>query len=115
MNPDYISLLIQVPILGAFIWFTLRLSSDFRADTKTRDVQWQAFIAQQNDLWRSFIKDMLDTSNRAEDMTAHRLQELAAIISVLRDDLRPRLSESRYEGEKGKSITMTTQFPSKAK
>ncbi len=43
----YISLLIQVPLVGAFIWFALRLISIFMASLDRRDASWQTFLEQQ--------------------------------------------------------------------
>lgn len=88
MNADFASLLIQVPLLAAFIWFTLRLSSDYRADTALRDAQWQGFISQQNELWRSFIKELVERSSTADDVVSQRLYELATLIKSLLDDFK---------------------------
>ena len=86
--PDIIYLLIQVPLVGIFVFFTLRLSRDFREDTKVRDVQWQTFIAQQNDLWRNFVKELTDKSSDADDIVAQRLFELTNIINNLLSDFK---------------------------
>ncbi len=42
----YIGLLIQVPLVGVFIWFALRLISIFMASLDKRDESWQAFLEQ---------------------------------------------------------------------
>ncbi len=85
MNVDLISLLIQIPLVGIFVWFTLRLSADYRADTAKRDEQWQKFIEQQNELWRNFIRELVERSSEAEDLTSQRLAELALVIRQLLD------------------------------
>jgi hypothetical protein len=87
-QPEVLSLLIQVPILGAFIWFTLRLSSDFRADAKIRDTQWQDFIKQENILWRGFVQELVEKSTVADDMVSQRLFELVGIIKDLQGDFK---------------------------
>ncbi len=98
--PEYaVNLLIQVPLVGMFIFYALRTSADNRADASKRDEQWRsfleqqaksntAFIEQQNVLWRGFIKDMNDTSCASGDLQAQRLMELAQIISGLRADFK---------------------------
>lgn len=88
MTADIIPLLVQVPLLGVFVWFTLRLSADYRADAARRDGQWQIFIDQQNSLWRGFIKDLNDQNCTSNDLTAQRLAELAQVISVLQADFK---------------------------
>lgn len=98
--PEYaVNLLIQVPLVGMFIFYALRTSADNRADAAKRDEQWRtfleqqaksnaAFIEQQNILWRGFIKDMNDTSCASGDLQAQRLGELAQILSSLKDEFR---------------------------
>lgn len=88
MAAEYINLLVQVPLIGIFVWFSLRLSADYRADSERRDKQWQSFIEQQNQLWRSFIKDLTDQSCTANDMTSQRLAELAQLIGGLLADFK---------------------------
>lgn len=96
MDSNLVSLLIQIPLVGAFMWFSLRLSSDYRADINKRDTQWQAFIKeqnelhekrsdQQNEIWRHFIQELVERSSESEDMTSQRLTELAGIIKQLLD------------------------------
>lgn len=87
-QPEALSLLIQIPLLGAFIWFTLRLSADFRSDAKERDKQWQIFMDQQNVLWRGFVKELVDKSVIADDMVSQRLFELVGIIKELQSDFK---------------------------
>lgn len=43
----YIGLLIQVPLVGIFIWFTLRIVDRFLKTLEQRDLQWQEFLAGQ--------------------------------------------------------------------
>ena len=88
MPSEYINLLIQIPLVGIFVWFALRLSADYRADAEKRDKQWQTFIDQQNELWRSFIKDLVERSSSADDIVSQRLAELATVIRSLLDDFK---------------------------
>lgn len=83
-----VPLIVQVPLVGAFIFFALRLSADYRADADRRDKQWQAFIEQQNVLWRGFIKDLNEQNCTSNDLTSQRLAELAQIIGSLLNDFK---------------------------
>ena len=85
---DIVSLLIQIPLVGIFVWFSLRLSADYRADAEKRDTQWQAFIVQQNELWRNFIRELVERSSSADDTVSQRLTELALVIRSLVDDFK---------------------------
>lgn len=85
---DIVSLLTQIPLVGLFIWFTLRLSGDYRADAEKRDKQWQTFIEQQNELWRGFIRDLVERSSSADDTVSQRLSDLAIVIRSLVDDFK---------------------------
>ncbi len=54
----YIGLLIQVPLVGVFIWFALRLVSIFMASLDKRDESWQAFLEQQRKQNNEAISNM---------------------------------------------------------
>ena len=45
----YISLLVQIPLVGMFIWFTLRQNHDFLTAMEKRDEQWRIFLKAQTD------------------------------------------------------------------
>lgn len=85
---EAIALLAQIPLVGIFVWFTLRMSADFRSDAKARDTEWQAFISQQNELWRGFVRDLVEKSATADDMVSQRLFELVGIIRELQHDFK---------------------------
>lgn len=47
-GPDaYISLLIQIPLVGIFVWFTLKIIKTFMDFLEKRDASWQAFLDNQ--------------------------------------------------------------------
>jgi hypothetical protein len=94
-----VPLIVQIPLVFAFMWFTLRLSGDHRADAIRRDVQWQAFIEQQNILWRNFIKDLTEQGRASNDLTSQRLSELAQIISSLLDDFKVHDQRTNVRGK----------------
>ena len=99
--PEYINLLIQIPLVGIFVWFSLRLSSDHRADAERRDVQWQMFIEQQNQIWLSFIKDLNEQGRTSSDLNSQRLSELAQLIGSLLNDFKAH--DQRF-GARGKQV-----------
>ncbi len=47
MDNTYISLFIQIPLVGIFVWFSLRLISIFLESLDKRDAQWKAFLEEQ--------------------------------------------------------------------
>ena len=99
MTEQQVFLLLQVPLVGMFIFYALRTSADNRADAAKRDEQWRAFLEQQskqniafmdqqNVIWRGFVKDMIETSTDSRDMNTQRLAELATIMKSLQDDFK---------------------------
>ena len=46
MNGEYIGLLIQVPLVGIFVWFALSLIKIFTESIERRDKAWQEFFEQ---------------------------------------------------------------------
>ena len=63
MNDQYISLLVQVPLVGIFIYFTLRLISIFNATIEKRDDAWQTAIEKRDQEWRIFLSEQRTASN----------------------------------------------------
>ena len=50
-----ISLFIQIPLVFAFMWFTLKLQSIFNASLEKRDADWRAFMKQQQESWQAAL------------------------------------------------------------
>jgi hypothetical protein len=76
MNDTYISLLIQVPLVGIFVWFSLRLISVFLASLEKRDAQWQAFLEEQRKASHEAIAHM---AGRFSDEIKALAKEVAEI------------------------------------
>jgi len=72
-NSSYISLLVQVPLVGMFIWFTLRQSKDFLSAMEKRDEQW-----------RIFLKDHTEATNMAIGRIAEEVKNLGREVSEMR-------------------------------
>lgn len=70
---EYIGLLIQIPLVGIFVWFTLRQNKDFLNAMEQRDAQW-----------REFLKSHTDSSNAAISRIAEEVKNLAREVSALK-------------------------------
>jgi Na+/phosphate symporter len=70
---SYISLLMQIPLVGMFIWFTIRQNHDFLSAMEKRDEQW-----------RVFLKAQTDSRNDAIARIAEEVKNLGREISELR-------------------------------
>lgn len=73
IETTYISLLIQVPLVGMFIWFTLRQNKDFLDAMEKRDAQW-----------RDFLNKHTESNNQAIGRIAEEVKTLARELSELR-------------------------------
>jgi len=49
-------LLAQIPLVGIFVWFTLKIISIFMTELKMRDEQWRAFLEEQRSATISELK-----------------------------------------------------------
>jgi len=70
---SYIGLLIQVPLVGMFIWFTLRQNKDFLTAMERRDEQW-----------REFLNKHTESTNQAIGRIAEEVKQLGREISEMR-------------------------------
>lgn len=73
MNDQYLGLLIQIPLVGIFVWFSLRLIDMFLKNLDARDVQWREFMKQERE------------ANHAA--VAHMAERFAAEIRNLSDEI----------------------------
>ena len=65
----YIGLLIQIPLVGIFVWFTLKIIKTFMDFLEKRDVSWQ-----------TFLNDQREANNKS---IAHMAERFAEEIRVL--------------------------------
>ncbi len=49
MDPTLVSFLSQLPVVGIFVWFCLRLIKDARTERTDRDAKWRAFFKEERD------------------------------------------------------------------
>ena len=54
----YLGLLIQIPLVGIFVWFSLQLISIFLKAIDTRDAAWRMFIEQERKANNDAIEHM---------------------------------------------------------
>jgi hypothetical protein len=54
----WVSLAIQIPIVGIFVWFSLQIVSSFLRTLEQRDKSWQDFLNQQREADRASIGAM---------------------------------------------------------
>ena len=73
---SYFSLLVQVPLVGIFVWFALKLINSFQTSLEKRDTQWQAFLEEQ----RTTFHDALTTmGGRFGDEIRNLAKEVAEL------------------------------------
>ncbi len=77
----YIGLLIQVPLVGIFVWFSLKMITIFMASIDERDKAWQLFLDQQRQANNTAIAHMAE---RFSDEIRSLGKEVAAIRSELK-------------------------------
>ena len=54
----YIGLLVQIPLVGIFVWFSLTLIKIFLTSLEKRDAQWQSFLDEQRRSYHDAIANM---------------------------------------------------------
>jgi Na+/phosphate symporter len=70
---NYIGLLIQVPLVGIFVWFALSLIKQFNESMNKRD-----------EAWREFLKEITNSTNAAIARIAEEVKGLGREISEMR-------------------------------
>lgn len=87
MPTEWIQVLVQIPLVAAFIWYTLELWRRNSELEGQRDDAWRCFMREQQSYWQSFI----DTQNQVmiaglSDVTnemshvEHRLETLSDLL-----------------------------------
>lgn len=91
MLPDW---LIQIPLVAAFIWFTLQLNkshqetidkiiSDSRASSVTVMRDWRDYLKQRDEQWQSFLIEQRNSTTEALDVMAERMTEISKVVADL--------------------------------
>jgi hypothetical protein len=76
----YIGLLIQVPLVGIFVWFSLKIVSIFMASLDLRDRQWTTSLESRDKQWQDFLEQQRKANNEA---IAHMAQRFSDEIKQL--------------------------------
>jgi len=71
VSDAWVSLLIQVPLVGIFIWFTLKLNEQNIQAVNKRDMEW-----------RDFLKEQREQSNAGLGRLAEELKENTQGLAV---------------------------------
>jgi hypothetical protein len=99
MSDGIIGLLIQVPLVGIFVWFTLKVLSLQREERTARDKNWREFITsqtqsfldfsnKQDEKWRGFLSTEKEQRLATMADAGGELEALAKSIKELFDALR---------------------------
>lgn len=84
MTDAVINLLIQIPLVGIFIWFILE--RDKRSDVKQLERDQQ---------WREFLKEQREQNNAAIARLAEEIKKIAQQVSHLDDAISLRRKRNR--------------------
>jgi hypothetical protein len=57
MPDSVISLLVQIPIVAAFIWFTLKIRDEERHERKDRDNDWRGWLKEEHTEFMLFLTE----------------------------------------------------------
>lgn len=75
--PEYaVSLLVQIPLVGIFVWFTLEIMKRQERSNDRRD-----------DQWREFLKDQAEQYNSAISRIAEEVKANTSVLQMLRDQI----------------------------
>lgn len=72
---SWISLAIQIPLVGLFIWFSLRLVSAFLTSNETITKNFVESMDRRDQAWREFIREQREANNAAIQNMASRFSD----------------------------------------
>lgn len=89
----FISLAIQIPLVGVFIWFTLQLQKRHDDSQALRNKDWRDFVKQQRDdhlahelsmqeQWREFLAKSDKENNEVLDRLAREIETMSANLTA---------------------------------
>lgn len=65
---EWINLLIQVPLVAAFMWFVLKMLEHQQKATDKRDEEWRKFLEEQGRQYSEGLKELAQT---VKELSAH--------------------------------------------
>jgi hypothetical protein len=86
MSDNMIAILIQIPIVAAFMWYTMRMAREFQEYVASRDVAWQETVEKLSE-----AIDRISTQlqrNTAAILLSARKGNTDQISKVVLDELR---------------------------
>lgn len=89
----FISLAIQIPLVGVFIWFTLQLQKRHDESQGQRDKDWRDFVTQQRsdhishevamqDKWREFLEKEDKENKEVLDRLTNKIETMANTLTA---------------------------------
>jgi len=75
LESPVISLLIQIPLVGIFVWFTLKLSDQHRQERKERDREWREWLHDERQNSQDFLMKERSLRDEAFNKSFGRLAE----------------------------------------
>jgi len=84
LESPVISLLIQIPLVGIFVWFTLKLSDQHRQERKERDRDWREWLNDERRNTQDFLIQERKMRDEAFAKSFGRLaEEVRGVQTVL--------------------------------
>jgi predicted outer membrane protein len=94
MEP-WIQLLVQVPLVAAFMWFVLTWSKSMDAAQEKRDQQWREFISTDRTVTIAALSDV-----------SMQLTSVAQVLTDMREDLARHDSAARHAIDAAQAATL---------
>jgi len=78
---DWIGLLVQVPLVGLFIWFTLQMLKGQASERAVRDKEWRSFLEVQNGNFIAFLEQERAKSTEAFGRIFTELNRIHCVLA----------------------------------
>ncbi len=83
LSPEILNLIIQLPIVGLFVWYTLQSQKQNAEANATRDAEWRKFLQEQQDRYNETLSEIVEKNNASLTEVAGQLSALSEQISRL--------------------------------
>lgn len=91
LSDPVVSLLIQIPLVGIFVWFTLQTQKQAAAAQDKRDTEWRIFLREQREANNAAL------SRLAEEIKSISTQNAAMQSLMLAHDQRVQMAIPKME------------------
>ena len=82
---SFISLLIQIPLVGIFVWFVLERDKRMESSAIKRDADWRAFLREQREQNNAALSRLADEIKSIGQLTATSNTLITQNQSLLRE------------------------------